>query len=259
MQGIKRFLNSLTTRLQITTLLMSAVGIVFSYIAYRMALQVEPALAQSMLRDLWLQIGIALLGQVVAWYMIKKLVIQPLVTLIEIMRQLEQNKYDVDVPYVTVGNQIGSFARKVKAFKDKVIYTRKLEEQQVAAEKKSREERQHLMEALSTNFDESVSRFVQHFYESTRDMQTGSESLSAVAHQNASDIQQLLTRSNTMADNITSVSAAATQLSQSIQDISRRMNSAAHETQEAVGHVKQAGDVSRHYPPKPGKSPMCWP
>lgn len=240
---IRRYFNSVTTRLQITTLLMSLVGIAFSYQSYIKVLDRSPEVAGEYWFALWLQVGIACIGQCIAWIMIAKIVIGPIERLIEIMRALEQNKFTIEVPYTAIGNQIGSFARKVKAFKERVLYTKKLEEQQHLQEIRMQQERKALLVSLSNNFDESVNRFVDQFFESTRHMQVSSESLSNVAQGNSGQIDRLAKQSNMMFENIETVSAAATELSHSIQEISKKIAMAASATQQAVGNVAQTNQT----------------
>ena len=153
MNKIFRFLNSLTTRLQFATLVASLIGIFFSYQSYVQIKSVNPDIAASMLGGLELQLGVALLAQILAWYIIAKLVIMPIVTLIELMRKLGDNNYEVDVPYTTVANQIGSLARKVKIFKDRIIHMRDLEEEQKMQEISVEQDRAMLLQRLSTDFD----------------------------------------------------------------------------------------------------------
>lgn len=243
MKSILRFFNSLTTRLQLATLLASLVGIFFSIKSYHRIHDIHPDVADALLRDMEFQLYIAFVAQVFAWYIITKHVIQPIVTLIELMRQLGDNKYDVEVPYTDVGNQIGSFARKVKLFKDRINYVRTLEKQQKEQEEWAQDDRRLLLQTLSSNFDTSIRKIVNQFLESAGTVKNNAESLTRIATENTNQLKALLLQSTQSHTSMFTVAGAAEELTSSIEHINAQAEQASRVTNEAVAKAEAANQV----------------
>ncbi len=243
MQKFIRFYHSLSTRLQLTTLLTSLVGVSFSLAAYITIRNTAPSLSSDFFNHLLLQMIIALIAQIIAYMMIRSLVIRPLVTLLEIMRQLEKDKYDFDVPYVDMCNQMGSLARKVKSFKELVIHTRDTKQAQEALALKTQQDRMLMMQNIRENFDETVSKLVREFAETTHSMQANAQNLNGIASDNTLKISALTNDSHDIVKNMQEVSGSATQLSVAIQDISQRTERASSLTQQAMDRSQQANAV----------------
>jgi hypothetical protein len=104
MYTLSRFFNSLTTRLQLATVLASMVGIFFSYKSYMLSYDVAPEVTASLRFDLEMQLLMAVIAQLLAWVIISRLVIKPFVTLIELMRDFGDNKFDAEIPYISQKN-----------------------------------------------------------------------------------------------------------------------------------------------------------
>lgn len=242
MNSVKRFFNSLTTRLQIATVFASLVGVAFSFKSYLRVKEAMPEMAPALLTDLELQLYTALVAQVLAWYIINKLVIEPIVTLIELMRKLGDNQYDVEVPFTTVGNQIGSFARKVKVFKDRVLYVQKLEDEQKEKEIAAEKDRSMLLERLSTDFDKNVSQIAARLNDSGETMKGNANHLCSIAADNAKQLKALHSHASGANEGLGHVAAAAEELSSSIQNINDQISRATLVTRSAV----QKADSATH-------------
>ena len=222
---------------------MSVVGLGFSYKAYVAFEDSIPEAAELLKHDLQMQLLIACCGQLLAWVIIRQRVIRPLVTLIELMRQLGDNKYDVQVPYVAEGNQIGSFARKVKLFKDRVLYMRQLEQEQDAQEHNAELARRQLMDSLSSSFDNKVSSIANTLHQSSNVLQKNAGTLSDIAKSNAQRVQELLKQSMQTSDYMTSVASSAEELTTSIHEITSQVGRASHVTNEAVSKANSANEI----------------
>jgi len=244
-KSIVRFFNSLTTRLQIATLLASLVGLAFSYKSYHTLKVAFPEAGDVLIRDLELQLFIALIVQGMAWFVITQRVIKPVVTLVEIMRNLGDGKMDQEVPFTTVGNQLGSFARKVALFKERVMYMRTLEIEKAALMAGSELDRKGLMSSLSSSFDESVHHIVRKFHEATKLLQNHAQSMSEVAQDSSKQLTTLLKQSMQTSHNMRTVSSSAEELSASIQQISDQVAKATGATRHAVAKATHANDAMR--------------
>ncbi len=243
MKTISRFFSSLTTRLQLATLMASLVGIFFSLTTYLLHSDAPESLRAALERDFQLQLVMALIAQILAWYIITQHVVKPVVTLIELMRALGEDKYDIEVPFITVGNQIGSLARKVKIFKDKVIYARKLEQERKEMEEWIAQDRQLLVQTLSTNFDTHVNKTVSKLLESTHTVKANAQGLCTISMHNTKQLGILKQHSERAHESMHSVAGAAEELASSIQHINAQIARAGTIIKQAVSKAENATQV----------------
>lgn len=115
---LRKFFSSLTIRLQATAVFLSLVGVAFGYKTY---LHVKQEFgvdsAATFYNDFLLQIGIAVVVNIVVALVLYQITTKPIKRLGEVMRALTQNQLEAEVPYVTQATEIGSMARKVEVFK----------------------------------------------------------------------------------------------------------------------------------------------
>ncbi len=243
MKTIARFFNSLTTRLQLATLIASLVGVFFSVLSYTLNHDAPEDVRQFLLYMVKFQLLMAFIVQLLAWVIISRRIIKPVVTLIELMRTLGDGKYEVDVPYTSVGNQIGSLARKVKVFKDRVIYAQKLEQERKELEEWNAQDRQLLVQTLSINFDTNVNKTVKKLLASTQVVNQNAQQLCMVAAGNSKQLGTLKQHTENTHESMHSVASAAEQLATSIAHINTQMVHAAGVITNAVQKADSANRV----------------
>jgi signal transduction histidine kinase len=138
---IARFFCGLSTNLQMLTIMISAVGIAFGVKSYH---HVKDAFgeeaSQVFLNDLWQQIGIAAVINIIVGLIIYQIATKRVVTLCEVMRSLTEGDYSVEVPYTKKTTEIGSMARKVQIFKENGMKLNKMEEDRKQAEIRSQDD-----------------------------------------------------------------------------------------------------------------------
>src|SRR6202000_450361 len=101
-------------------------------------------------------------------------------TLGEVMRQLTENHFDVDVPYVGQATEIGSMARKVAIFKKNGLEKVQLELQQKENEKKLQQEKKKAMEDLANRFEFQVQVIIEEVTAEVEKVKALSEQMSGV-------------------------------------------------------------------------------
>ncbi len=236
---IKRFISSLSVRLQTIAITLSLVGIAFgikSYLHIHQTLGEKHSLA--LFHDLELQLIASIALNVAASYFIYRIATKPIRTLGEVMRQLTENKLDVDVPYVRQGTEIGSMARKVEIFKKNAIEKKRLEEEQKIREERTKQEKAQAMNALADNFESSIGSVVNVVGAASTKMSNSANSLSATAESTTRQAKAVADAMGEASANVQTVASATEEMSASISEIARRVQEASAIASEAVGDAK---------------------
>ncbi len=236
---IKRFISSLSVRLQTIAITLSLVGIAFgikSYLHIHQTLGAEHSLA--LFHDLELQLIVSVALNVVASYFIYRIATKPLRTLGEVMRGLTENKLDAEVPYVKDATEIGSMARKVEIFKKNAIEKKRLEEEQKIQEERTKQEKAQAMNALAGNFESSIGSVVNVVGTASTKMSNSANSLSATAESTTRQARAVADAMNEASANVQTVASATEEMSASISEIARRVQEASAIATEAVGNAK---------------------
>ena len=236
---IKRFISSLSVRLQTIAITLSLVGIAFgikSYLHIHQTLGAEHSLA--LFHDLELQLIVSVALNVVASYFIYRIATKPLRTLGEVMRGLTENKLDAEVPYVKDATEIGSMARKVEIFKKNASEKKRLEEEQKIQEERTKQEKAQAMNALAGNFESSIGSVVNVVGTASTKMSNSANSLSATAESTTRQARAVADAMNEASANVQTVASATEEMSASISEIARRVQEASAIATEAVGNAK---------------------
>ncbi len=244
MEKIGRFFNSLATRLQIESFLISGVGIFFASKSYldNVSIQGEAA-SQHLFNDLICQLIVVIPINILAWYAIRKQVIKPLITLTELMRDYSEGRYRLEVPYTDLKNQMGSLARKVKIFKDEVMHVQELEKEQKELKEYNDLARKNLLNNLSREFDHKVSKIVGLVNESAGAMEVTSNAMVSFADSKINLLNELQEESSKASANVNAVSETARGLANSIEQISSQVSRSSTMTKEAVKRAEHANAV----------------
>jgi methyl-accepting chemotaxis protein len=232
---MERFFASITTRLQFSLFILSAVGIAFGYKTYEhVSTDFGTAAAASFYNDFWIQIGIAAVINVLVGWFIHINVTHRIVNLGEIMRDLTEGRLEVTVPYVKDKDQLGSMARKVKIFQENAVNLRNLQAQQAVDRERAEEERKKLMSDIATQFDASVHQIVTQVNSSSEKLGGSSRFMVDSASTMTARMTDLSSTATQASNNVNSVANAAQELSASIEEISRQVSRSSMITKEAV-------------------------
>ncbi len=241
---IIRFFSSLSTRLQLITIMLSLVGVAFGFKSYLHVKEVFGAEASAVfLSDFWIQIAIAIFVNLVIGVLIYRIATLRIITLCEVMRALTEAKYDVEVPYTHMPSEMGSMARKVKIFKENGLQLQKLERNRIESERQREEERKALLAKIADDFNSKVKKIVEMVAMSANNMEGNAKIVVNSSQQNCSSIEHLTDEAKQASTNVNTVAAAAEELSASINEISSQVTRSSHITQEAVRKAEGASKV----------------
>ena len=239
-----RLINNMSLRLQLAAIALSLVGIAFgvmSYVHVRDVFGVQES--EMFLRHLYLQIIIAIGINVIVAMFIHYTAIHPINQLNESMSRIANGELDVEIPYTKVRSQIGSTARKVLLFHDRMASFKQLQEEQERTHAASEQERKNLLEQIAGNFDHTVSKVVGVVNNSAHNMKENSSSVLSSMTTSNKNIVKLSEESAETSRNISNIASAAEELSVSIAGISHQVSNASKMAEDAVKIAGTAGKM----------------
>ncbi len=183
--------------------------------------------------------SIAASGAIV-WFYVVKNVSRRLSGMSATMRKLAEGDLTVDICEASA-DEIGDMARALAVFKDSMIQTNKLtEEQQKAAQERIRrgEQLAELVEA----FDTDITKLLQSIELSMGELDSSSHSMREVAESTATRASSVASASDMSAQNVQAVSAAAEELSVTVDSISNQVETSAEVAANAVIEAKKTTD-----------------
>lgn len=243
--SLKRLLSSLTVRLQATAIFLSIVGIVFGVLSYEHVKEAFGAEAAVTFWDsLMLQIGAAIVVNVVVALVLYQITTKPIKTLGEVMRGLTQGKLDADVPYTTLASEIGSMARKVAIFKKNAIEKVALERQQKETEEKAKIEKKKAMEALATRFEFQVQVIIEEVMAEVEKVKALSEQMNGIIESNNKKTEAAASGAGYTSRDVNTVASAAEEMSSSVREVAGQIQKSGNSVKEAVAANRSANEVA---------------
>lgn len=242
---IRRLLSSITVRLQSTCIFLSVVGVAFgvkSYWHIREKFGIEAS--EPFYEDLLLQVGAALLVNIIVALVLYQVVTKPIKVLGETMRALTQNKLDVPVPYIKQSTEIGSMARKVEVFKNNAIEKVELEKKQQENEKRMQAEKKKAMQDLANNFENRVQGIINEVISTVTGLKSTSQEMSSAidnANNKASTVAQT---AEATSHNVNSVASSVEEMSATVREVANQITHSTQSVKEAVQAKDRANQVS---------------
>lgn len=243
-ERIARFSRSISTRLQLATIFLSAVGVLFgikSYLHVQDTFGVEQSL--KFWHDILIQLGIAVVINIVVGALIYETITKPLKILTNTLVELTNGKYDSEVPYVALGNEIGSIARKAKVFREKGIRMKEMEAEQELIKQKAEVDKKNAMNQMADNFEASVKGVVAEVAASVEAMQSNIESVAHIAEDTKKRSAIVSKTSSQAAENSSHVAAATEELTASIREISVQTQKSSQVVHDATSKAEFAKDA----------------
>lgn len=235
------FFSSLTTKLQLSLVLLSLVGIAFGVRSYLHVENTFGAEAAHIFKiDLYKQIAVAVVVNVIVGWYIHNATTKRITFLGERMRDLTENRLDIEVPYLKARDQLGSMARKVQIFKENAINLKRLQVEQASMRDKAETERKALLGGMADTMDESVNLIAGKLNDSANTLDRSSRTVADASRTVAQKMQDLYSIASQTSNNVSSVASSAQELSASIEEISRQVSRSSNITREAVTKAGKA-------------------
>ena len=174
----------------------------------------------------------------VAW-LVTRSVVRPLSGLKQRMASLSEGQLEAPVAYADRADEIGEMARTVQVFRDAMVETNRLREQQAENEQHQAERRKADMNRLADQFESEVGQIINLVSTAAGQLEASSTTLSQTADTVEQISQQASHASSEATANVHSVAAASEELSSSVGEISRQVSASARIASEAVDQAQK--------------------
>ena len=182
--------------------------------------------------------ALMLLSIAIAW-LITRSVVKPLSSLKERMASLSTGELDAPVSHADRSDEIGQMARTVQVFRDAMIETNRLREEQAAVEQRQSQQRKIDMNRLADQFESEVGEIITLVSIAADQLEASSTTLSKTADTVEAVSQRASSASGEASANVHSVAAASEELASSVSEISRQVGASARIAGEAVEQAQK--------------------
>ncbi len=182
--------------------------------------------------------ALMLLSIAIAW-LITRSVVKPLSSLKERMASLSTGELDAPVSHADRSDEIGQMARTVQVFRDAMIETNRLREEQAAVEQRQSQQRKIDMNRLADQFESEVGEIITLVSIAADQLEASSTTLSKTADTVEEVSQRASSASGEASANVHSVAAASEELASSVSEISRQVGTSARIAGEAVDQAQK--------------------
>jgi methyl-accepting chemotaxis protein len=193
----------------------------------------------SMVRTASVVIAVLMLLSVLVAWAITRSVVTPLAGLRQRMASLSTGELDAPVANADRSDEVGQMARTVQVFRDAMIETNRLREDQVAGAQRQSAQRKIDMNRLADQFENEVGQIVTLVSAAASQLEASSATLSKTADTVEQVSQRASSASGEASKNVHSVAAASEELSTSIGEISRQVEASARIAGEAVEQAQK--------------------
>jgi methyl-accepting chemotaxis protein len=182
--------------------------------------------------------ALMLLSVAVAWA-ITRSVVKPLSGLKQRMASLSAGELDAPVANADRSDEIGQMARTVAVFRDAMIETNRLREEQAAMERQQIQQRRVDMNDLADHFETEVGEIITLVSTAASQLEVSATRLTKTADTVQSVSHRAANASSDASASVHSVAAASEELASSVAEISRQVGASARIANEAVEQARK--------------------
>ena len=169
-------------------------------------------------------------------------IVPPLGALTATMRRLAEGDRTVDIPATTMRDEIGSVAKTVQFFKERMIVA-DLQSAQGWTENEEQILKLGRKEKMVATFDSRMTEFLGRLSSASTQLQSMADVMSGAASDTSQRATAVAAASEEASTNVQTVAASAEELSSSILEISRQVSHSAEISQDAVTAARNAEAV----------------
>ena len=201
-----------------------------------------PQAVQSIATMKAVNIGVSLIAIVIgilAAFMIGRGISRPVGAMTKAMNRLAEKDFEVEIPALDHGDEIGDMAKSMQVFKQNMQRAEALAAEQ-ERDREAQLRRAEKIEQLNKAFDEGVSGVLQTVSSAATELQSTAESMSSIAEETNSQASSVAAAAEQAATNVQTVATAAEELSTSISEIGRQMRHSSDMTNSASERAKSS-------------------
>jgi methyl-accepting chemotaxis protein len=191
---------------------------------------------------LMIAIGSLVLGIVLAW-LIGRAISKPVVGLCAGMRELADGNFQVVLPGLGRGDEVGDMAQAVETFKIKAEQKArqeveaKIQQDQIAARQRKAD-----MIKLADDFENAIGEIVETVSSASTELEASASTLTATAERAQELTTMVAAASEEASTNVQSVASATEELTSSVNEISRQVQESARMAGDAVSQARTTND-----------------
>ena len=189
-------------------------------------------------RSLVLFLGLAglVVGSGLAW-IIGRGIARPIVAMCGAMRALAGGDKSVTIPGVGRKDEIGQMAGTVQVFKDSMIETERLREENERQKAQAEAERKSSMLRLADNFETGIKGVVNSVASQSTEMQSAAQAMTHTAEMATQQATAVAASVEQASANVQTVATAAEELSASVLEIGRQVDQSSKIASQAVSEA----------------------
>jgi methyl-accepting chemotaxis protein len=193
----------------------------------------------SMARTALIVIAVLMVLSIAIAWMITRNVVKPLAVLKHRMASLSSGEFEAPVANTDRKDEIGEMARTVGVFRDAMIETNRLREEQAAVEGRQAEQRKSEMNRLADQFERDVGEIIVLVSSAASQLEGSATTLNQTADTVQTVSHQAADASNSASASVHSVAAASEELASSVAEISRQVDASSRIAYEAVDQAQK--------------------
>ncbi len=204
--------------------------------------ETESLIASTESLILMIAIGSLVLGIVLAW-LIGRAISKPVVGLCAGMRELADGNFQVVLPGLGRGDEVGDMAQAVETFKIKAEQKAreeveaKIQQDQIAARQRKAD-----MIKLADDFENAIGEIVETVSSASTELEASASTLTATAERAQELTTMVAAASEEASTNVQSVASATEELTSSVNEISRQVQESARMAGDAVSQARTTND-----------------
>ena len=180
---------------------------------------------------------IALLIATMVGWALHGVIARPLARLTLAMRGLAAGDTSIHVPASGRDDEVGAMSRALQIFRNAMIDTQRLRDEQRDERRRAEQERASLMSSMADRFEAIVGEIVQAVSTSASDMQTSAASLLELAEWTTQEVQSVAGTTKTASTSMREIAGGTRQLSDSVGEINMRVTYSADVAHQAVAEA----------------------
>ena len=187
-------------------------------------------------------IGSLVLGILLAW-LIGRAISKPVIGLCAGMRELAEGNFEVVLPGLGRGDEVGDMAQAVETFKVKAEQKARAEaEAKAQQDQLAARQRKADMIKLADTFEAAVGEIVETVSSASTELEASASTLTTTAERAQEITTMVAAASEEASTNVQSVASAAEELTSSVTEISRQVQESARIANDAVDQARKTND-----------------
>jgi methyl-accepting chemotaxis protein len=148
---------------------------------------------------------------------------KPITEMSDAMNELSKDNFEIQIPGTQRGDEIGKMATSVQVFKENGLETKRLQKQQILAEKQAVEDKKRTMDELANQFDIQVGSAIQKLSSAAEQLQGAAGDMEQTAIQTQTSSSSVVQAAEATSTNVNSVSAATEEMTTAAREISQQV------------------------------------